>query len=135
MKSGFGTGLATVPVKTRAAGVRGLLPWKCVGFFALNRLNTSPNTSRPARPPSANRLPARRFIWLNDAPRPQLTVSHGPISSNDGLPWSSTPVNLNAVVWRSLVTPSLLRSTPDQIFIGSAERYRKIGETVMPHGA
>src|SRR5262245_4502705 len=91
--------------------------------------------STRAVPKSGKPFETRRLKVDCDAPRPQLIVSHGPISFTLTLPLSSKPSKANAVSAISLLTPLAFTSTPCVRFTGSADRYRKIGDTVIPYGA
>ncbi len=90
---------------------------KVDGFFALNRLKTSPMASTRALPNSRKLRETRRLNCVRHAPRPQFQVSQAPMSFGA----SPTPVNWYARSGMSLRLLSRFRSRA----VGDRHRQRR----------
>src|SRR5258706_12023318 len=91
------------------------------GFFALNKLKTSAIASTRAEPATWNARLTRRFNWENGARQLQLTVSHEPSCLNVAVPSALRPVYRYALAVLSLTVPSAFRSSPSNVWVGSAD--------------
>src|SRR5262245_27020144 len=118
------------PVALNRRVVRGMN-----GFLALSRLNTSAIASTRAEPASWKPRLTRRFNCEYGARRLQFTVSHEPLCSNLAVPSAFKPVYRYAFAVLSFTLPSVLKSRPSNVCVGSADWYRNIGATSMPNGA